>query len=185
MFGHGAWSSAPFNALPDTISATFDLGTKDSAQSIVQTVSFVERALIERLNKFPDDFRLVDRRKFEEIVAELFSGFGYEVELTQQTRDGGKDIIAIRRRVVPVRFLIECKRPDPGNPITVRAVRELYGVKCDDGANKAILATTSYFSPDAQLFSDRHRWELELRDFEGLQDWIAEYRRIKQGYQNS
>ena len=99
--------------------------------------------------------------------------------MTQKTRDGGKDIIAIKRRIAPVKFLIECKRPDPGNPISIRAVRELYGVKCDDGATKAILATTTYFTPDAKIFSDKHRWELELREFEGLKEWIAGYLSIK------
>jgi hypothetical protein len=38
----------------------------------------------------------VDARTLEEIVAELFDNFGYEVELTKRTRDGGRDIIAIR-----------------------------------------------------------------------------------------
>jgi restriction endonuclease Mrr len=161
--------------LPDEFEVTFDLSPPDAGQSIIQVASFVDRALIERFAKYPDDVRLIDRRRFEELVAELFAGFGYETELTQRTRDGGKDIIAIRRREVDLRFLIECKRPDPGNPVGVRPVRELLGVKVDDGATKAILATTTYFTPDAKLFSERHRWELELKDFEAVKAWIAQY----------
>jgi HJR/Mrr/RecB family endonuclease len=38
----------------------------------------------------------LNRRLFEEFVAELFHEFGYEVELTKRTRDGGRDVIAIR-----------------------------------------------------------------------------------------
>ena len=140
---------------------------------------FVDRALIERLKQFPDELRLIDRRKFEEVVAEIFDGFGYEVELTKQTRDGGKDIIAIKRREVNLKYLIECKRPDPGNVIGVAAVRQLWGVKDDEGASKAVLVTTTSFSPDARSFVDRHIWELEARDFEGLQEWLDDYLRIK------
>ena len=154
---------------------TFDIESTASGESLVKVASYVDRALIARLHKYPDDLRTIDRRKFEELVAELFVGFGYEVELTQRTRDGGKDIIAIRKAEVDTRFLIECKRPDPGTPVRVSAVRELFGVKTDDGASKAILATTSYFTPDAKLFFEKHRWELEPRDFDALQLWIAKY----------
>ena len=139
-------------------------------QSLIQVVSFVDRALIERLRKHPDDLRTINRRVFEELVAELFNGFGYEVELTKRTRDGGKDVIAIRRKEVETRFLVECKRPDPGNPVGVSTVRELYGVKADDGASKAILATTTYLTPDAKLFIERHRWELEAREYDAIHD---------------
>ena len=173
--GFGPTGSAPMSALPMLFHTEFNLEPGANEQSIIQITSHVDRALIERLSQFPEDIRIMNRRVFEELVAELFIGFGYEVELTKRTRDGGKDIIAIKRREVETRFLIECKRPDPGNPIGVSTVRELYGVKVDDGASKAILATTTYFTPDAKLFSSKHRWELELRDFEDLQEWISDY----------
>ncbi|MCP4549566.1 MAG: restriction endonuclease, partial [bacterium] len=76
-----------------------------------------------------------------------------------------------------MRFLIECKHPEKGGKIGVAPVRELYGVKVDEGATKAILATTSYFSHDANLFFERHRWELEPRDRDGLLEWIDLYQR--------
>jgi restriction system protein len=117
----------------------------------------------------------MNRRRFEHLVAELFNGFGYEVELTKQTRDGGKDIIAVKRAELDLRFLIECKRPDPGDPIGVSTVRELYGVKVDDGATKAILATTTHFTPDAVVFSERNKWELELKDYDAIKEWITKY----------
>jgi HJR/Mrr/RecB family endonuclease len=161
--------------MPDEFSARFEVEKNDHGQSIIEVASFVDRALVERFQQYPDDLRVIDRRRFEELIAELFLGFGYEVELTQRTRDGGKDIIAIKRRTVNVKFLIECKRPDPENPIGIAPVRELYGVKVDEGASKAILATTSYFTPDAKIFSEKHRWELELRDFEAIKGWITEY----------
>jgi HJR/Mrr/RecB family endonuclease len=175
MLGFGPIGSAPIGALPDDFSARFELDEQEGSNSIIQIASLVDRALIERLQQFPDDLRVIDRRRFEQLIAELFSGFGYEVELTQRTRDGGKDIIAIKRSEIDVRFLIECKRPDPGNPVSVSTVRELYGVKVDDGASKAILATTTYFSPDAKRFSEKHRWEQELKDFEAIKAWIAKY----------
>jgi restriction endonuclease Mrr len=175
----GAPFTPPFGGLPENFTASFDLERKDDGHSIIEVASFVDRSLIERLHRFPNDLRLIDRRKFEEIIAELFKGFGYETELTQRTRDGGKDIIAIKRQEIDVKYLIECKRPDPGNPIGVSAVRELLGVKVDDNATKAILATTTYFTKDANLFFEKHRWELELKDYNAIMAWIADYLKRK------
>ncbi|MFN3624522.1 MAG: restriction endonuclease [Hyphomicrobium sp.] len=176
LLGFGPLGATPLGAAPLT---QFDLEREVEGRSLIQIVPFVDRALIEKLKNCPNELRHIDRRKFEEVVAEIFDGFGYEVELTKQTRDGGKDIIAIKRREVNLKYLIECKRPDPGNIVGVAAVRQLWGVKGDEGASKAILVTTTGFSADAKAFVDRHTWELEARDFEGLQEWLDDYLRLK------
>ena len=121
----------------------------------------------------------MNRRLFEELIAELFNGFGFDVELTKKTRDGGRDIVAIKSSEVNLKYLIECKRPDPENVVGIRPVRELFGVKQDEKASKAIIATTTYFSPDALQFFERNKWELESKDFEGINNWIADYLKIK------
>jgi len=52
-------------------------------------------------------------RRFEELIGHVFERFGYNVELTAQSRDGGYDISAIRSAETDVRLLIECKRYTP------------------------------------------------------------------------
>ena len=177
--GFGAISESPISALPDTFVAEMPPLAPEQRESLIQVVSFLDSRLIDHYRANPNELRLMDRRQFEELVAELFSGFGYTVELTKRTRDGGKDIIAVRRGEVDVRYLIECKRPDPKNSIGVSTVRELLGVKVDDGTMKAILATTGYFTKDARDFVEKHRWELEARDFDAIKDWLARYALIK------
>ncbi|NTV96290.1 MAG: restriction endonuclease [Thiobacillus sp.] len=173
--GVGTLGTGTLGTLEEEFKATFDLDSSMLSQPTLHVVSFFDQMLIARLKQYPQELRTMNRRDFERLVAELFDGFGYEVELTKQTRDGGKDIIAIRRSEVETRLLIECKRPDPGNPIQISAVRELYGVKEDDGASKAILATTTYFTKDARQFTEKHRWELELRDYDAIHQWINMY----------
>lgn len=172
LIGASPIASSPLGV---AFSYKFPLDTGDLNTPIIKVASLADRALIERLQKYPDDLRTLNRRLFEEIVAEIFSGFGYQVELTQRTRDGGKDIIAIKQKEINLRFLIECKRPDPGNHVGVSVVRELYGVKIDDGATKAILATTTHLSKDAKLFVNRHQWELEAKEYNGILSWIDTY----------
>lgn len=85
MLGFGPLGSHPIGGLPDDFTASFDVDQVDERHSIIEVASFVDRALIEQLQRHPDDLRLMDRRRFEELIAELFNGFGYEVELTQRT----------------------------------------------------------------------------------------------------
>jgi len=151
----------------------------DLSFSLISTTVYEE--LIEYLARNPQELKSMNPRKFEEIIAHIFDRFGYEVELTKRTRDGGRDIIAIREKgvEVAVKYLIEAKRPEPGTPVRIGAVRELYGVKSDEKATKAILATTTFFTRDARMFFDRNKWELEPRDFDGIMSWIYEYLKTK------
>lgn len=157
----------------------FNLDILTENKPIIVITNEVNEKLINYFSKHPDELKRIDRRLFEEFVAEIFWGFGYKVELTQKTRDGGRDIIAIKNTEIGLKYLIECKRPDPGNKIGIKPVRELFGVKQDEKASKAILATTSYFSKDAIQFFERNKWELESKDFNGLMDWIEIYKKKK------
>ncbi|MEX2396217.1 MAG: restriction endonuclease [Balneolales bacterium] len=121
-------------------------------------------------------------RQFEEIVAEVFKGKGFSVDLTKRTRDGGKDIVAIHTDTMGIenKYFIECKYYSDDNKISVDIVRSLYGVKnTRDGPNKAILVTTSTYTPDARKFVENEalsRWDLALVDGDQLVNWLNEYK---------
>lgn len=128
------------------------LFTLPSDAEVIKVVSRVEDLLPQGVLTQTDLLAPLSRQ-FEELVAEIFDRLGYVVELTAQTRDGGKDIVAIRRTSeVQLRLLIECKRYRPERKIEVGVVRQLYGVKVADRATQALLATTSTFSNDALAF---------------------------------
>lgn len=40
------------------------------------------------LGRNPEYIRIIEPRKFEEVVAEIFIRNGYEVQITKETRDG-------------------------------------------------------------------------------------------------
>ncbi|HEV7240972.1 MAG TPA: restriction endonuclease [Thermoanaerobaculia bacterium] len=133
-------------------------------------------SLIRELARHPARLFDISPRKFEEIVAELFWKAGYEVELTRQTRDGGRDIIALSKRMeVPLKLIIECKRYAPTNKVTLALVQRLFGVKVAEAANKAILATTSTFTRDARVFANSHLWDLDLKDHDAVVAWLRRH----------
>jgi hypothetical protein len=133
--------------------------------------------LISLIKDHPGLIFNITPRQFEELIAEVFHARGFEVELTQPTRDGGRDIIALFETLnVRSKYLIECKRYSTTNKITLSVVQRLYGVKMAESANKAILATTSSFTRDALAFASNHIWDLDLKPYDDIMRWIKEYK---------
>ena len=114
-------------------------------------------------------------RQYEEVVAELLSRRGYSVELTPMSRDGGCDIYAAKKDSVgSFLYLVECKRYAPDNRVGVGLVRQLHGVVQQNRATAGILATTSFFTRDAKEFADDVKWQLSLRDYISMTEWLQE-----------
>ncbi|MBR0642671.1 restriction endonuclease [Plastoroseomonas hellenica] len=140
-------------------------------------IIMANEALVERLKSQPQSIYELPSRKFEELVAELLTDLGYEVELTPATRDGGKDILAYM--TTPhgkLLCLVEAKRYRRDRTVGVELVRQLYGTLIDADASSAMMVTTSSFSPDARSFQQRHKYKLALRDYGNVLQWIEGYR---------
>lgn len=132
--------------------------------------------LIESLKKQPSSLRSITPREFEELLADLLRGMGWDVELTKQTRDGGSDILAyLNTEVGRLLCLVEAKHYREDRKIGVELVRTLYGTLCDAQANSAMLVTTSSFTADAKTFQQRHQYQLTLRDYGDVVEWIMKF----------
>lgn len=140
----------------------------------------VNDALIAYLANNPAALYTVDPRKFEEIVADIWHKFGYDVQLTPRTRDGGKDLYAAKHDLYgDVLYVIECKKYGPNSPVGVEIVRALYGVAEAERATAGILATTSYFTAPAKEFQKLLPYRLSLRDFDGMAEWLRKWRTLQ------
>ena len=119
----------------------------------------------------------ISSRKFEELIADIMHDFGFQVELTKATRDGGRDIVAfIRNSVTSYLTFIECKHYSQNNPVGVSVIRNIVGVQQIYGANKSLIVTSSYFTKDA--INERMKVEnsLDLKDHEDIKKWLAKYK---------
>lgn len=138
-------------------------------------ISEINEQLMHYIAEHPEAMRELTSREFEEMVARLFQKMGFEVELTKQTKDGGKDIYIARNDVWgKLLYLVECKRNGPERPVGVEVIRELYGVLGMDERKPTggIIATTSYFSRDVkrEIVDKRMENRIALHDY----DYIAE-----------
>ncbi|MEM5503746.1 restriction endonuclease [Shewanella frigidimarina] len=139
-------------------------------------IRVVNKSILEKIRYNPDAIHNLTPRQFEEMVAELMIKRGYEVELTKETRDGGKDlIIANHADIGNFMYYVECKKYAPKNPVGVSLIRELVGTISADRVTAGIMVTSSYYSPDAVEFSDKFKHQLSLIDFIQLKEWMREF----------
>src|ERR1700689_2663814 len=110
-----------------------------SGKSGVISIDFA--SLLEVVGRRPSEAYQLPPRRFEELIGHIFERFGYDVELTAESRDGGYDISAVRRAETDVRLLIECKRYTPPNKVGRPILQRLGGVLNDHAiqATKGIL----------------------------------------------
>ncbi|HSE67660.1 MAG TPA: restriction endonuclease [Gemmatimonadales bacterium] len=128
--------------------------------------------LADRLAKRPELMRSLTPRQFEEFVADLYAGAGFDVELTPAQSDGGFDVYA--RQPAPfgsMVTLIECKQYASHRRVGVEMVRQLAGVVETEQAHAGVLATTATFTSGAQSFAERYK-RIALQDYFNLQDML-------------
>ena len=94
--GGGAPSDVLSDALYD-LSAVIAGPSSEIVAVAAPRIVTAREALVEGLRQRPDSIYELPPRKFEELLAELLTDRGWEVELTPATRDGGKDIRLLRK----------------------------------------------------------------------------------------
>lgn len=140
---------------------------------IIEAATAVDAKILEKVARHPELMLQLTPRSFEEFVGELFEREGFKVELTPPSRDGGRDILAVRSSTLGDQLvLVECKRYSPERPVGVGFVRALYGVLEHEKASRAVLATTSHFTKGAVALADELRWRMSLQDYEALKQWL-------------
>ena len=142
---------------------------------IITDVKVINSKLIHKINENPKLIYSLTSRQFEEFVAELFEKDGYNVSLTQQTHDGGKDLFIVEnKRLGKFVYYVECKKYAADNPVGVRLVRELYGTVSADRATAGVLVTSSYFSEEAKQFTEQVKTQMSLLEYADLTSWVNE-----------
>jgi HJR/Mrr/RecB family endonuclease len=166
------------NPIIDTV---YDILPYESLPAENQIILFDESSRVKRIitDIYNDNDQIftIQPHEFEDMVAELLRAQNFETEITKRTRDGGYDIIAVQSiGDFPIRFLIECKRYAKKRKVSVDIVRSFRDVVNTENANKGIIITSSYFSPDAEDYRARHSpYSLDFKDHDDVIKWVNKY----------
>ena len=113
-------------------------------------------------------------------MAGAYERAGYEVVLTPQRGDRGRDVIATKHGFGSVRILEQAKAYAPGHLVTHDDLRAMLGVlSIEQNAWKGIVTTTSGFQPNilkSDEFTRFMPYRLELKDGEQLVEWLKTVR---------
>ena len=115
------------------------------------------------LRRTADYFSTMDSWQFEDAVADLFRHLGYKVKQTAYSNDGGKDAILVKNGQ---KFLAECKRYAPGQPVGRRDLQILFAAMMEERASGGFLVTTGRFAEPAREYAAKNG--IELYDGDGL-----------------
>ena len=132
-------------------------------------------SLYEQFLRDPDLVYAVEPWEFERFVADVFRSHGFNANVTQKTRDGGKDIVAdFEMGGVLYTTYFECKRYNPRRPVGVNVVRELFSVLQKECVDKGVIVTTSYFTRDAKEEVKQLNGRIKLIDYDELLQLIRQ-----------
>lgn len=107
-------------------------------------------------------------RDFEFFVAGIFENLGFNIKITQATRDGGHDIVATKADPIPFTLIVECKHWGEKHKVDVSVVRSVYGVQTTMQANQSVIVTSSKFTRDAREFAEDRKTLMALWDIDDL-----------------
>lgn len=139
--------------------------------------------LADHLARRVSDVYSLSPRRFEELVGYIFRNLGYCVRQTQQTRDGGHDLVLLGRsgkdRCSEL-AIVECKKYASDRRVSVGVVRQVLGVQLETGVRKAKIVASTLFTQPAIQTAQRVRsgnsgYELELVDIQRLTEILGVY----------
>ncbi|MFS3915623.1 restriction endonuclease [Bacillus australimaris] len=112
-------------------------------------------------------------REFEYLIAKLYKCLGYNVYVTPQSNDGGKDVIAINEKISRRETLfIECKRHNKN--VSIDKARALVGSIVDKKATKGVLISARGFTKGTIQFAKENP-NVELIGGQELLEFLDEH----------
>jgi len=147
--------------------------------SSILTLDVIDIRLYRALIGNPDLLHALHWRTFERLLADILETFGYEIELHQGTKDGGIDIVAVKHEDAfgHHKYILQAKRWN--KKVGVEPVRQILFLHDHMRATKSCLATTATFTRGAWDLSQQYSWQLDLRDHNGLYEWIYAAAKLK------
>ena len=109
-------------------------------------------SIIRQIAQDPDLVFKTEWRDLERVMAQIFAEIGFNVELTNSSHDGGKDVVLFcaSAKQRDCCFYVEIKHWRSGSKIGSATIRKLIDVVFRDGANGGIFLSSSGFARHVQ-----------------------------------
>lgn len=116
-------------------------------------------------------------RDFENLIGELLEKEGWTVDVTRASKDGGIDVIAVKKDLVfgDFKSVWQAKKYGSKNKVQLCDVRELSALRDDQKATKGVIVTTSHLTRGAIDWIRRDSYRMDYKDKDQMEKWIRKY----------
>lgn len=162
----GWWSFRHYLTFESSAGSVYETHGVDSSlvEFDLADISVPLRELRNHLVENPEDRFLLHPSRLEELVASVFSDFGFQAVVTGKSGDGGIDVVLHDGRD---RVAVQVKRYK--GSLEVGQIREFVGAMVLGDVTKGVFVTTSRFQSGAETAKAAYRdrgYEVELLDGE-------------------
>ncbi len=151
-------------------------------ENLISTVEEISAEYMIWLKTQPGHLTQIHWHAFEQIVGEIMSSHGFEVQLTGRVRGRSADIMAIKADALGVttKYLVECKHYKRNIGLSI--VNGVVGSRAINDVDHALLVTTGRFTRDVMKRKAKlEEKRLHLRDGEKIREWLAAYEENENG----
>lgn len=135
---------------------------------------FLEQKFIDYLAVNGNEIEQIHWRNFERFCAEYFKKQGYTIVLGPGTNDGGVDIRAYKELGAAPEFLIQCKRYNKENKVSIETVKSFYTDVQFENAQSGLIATTSYIAAGGKKVTETRGYNLKFAERDNIKKWAKE-----------
>lgn len=159
---------------------------EDSDPSSVMhiAVKIFSSGMAERIARTPTVLEQLEWRDLERLIAEVFSGLGFDVELTPGSKDGGKDVIVsyVASNGEKKSFFVEIKHWRSGKRVGRQPVMEFLHVIASENKTGGILLATHGFAKNAiEVITEIQRKSIGLGTNEKIVGLCRSYVKASEG----
>ena len=157
----------------------------DLQQEAIRLITDLSRSLVLLVAKDPKVLDVVEWRELEKLLAEVFSGIGFNVTLTPSSKDGGKDLILETKctsRSTSAIYIVEIKHWRSGQRVGSSAVTDFLNVilkECREGG--VFLSTYGYCDNAFEQLSEIDRTKVRFGNQTKIITLCKQYEKIKSG----
>lgn len=137
------------------------------------------RVLAKRIAACPEEFMDIEWRDLERIIATVFSDFGYDVDLTPSSKDGGKDVIVWYHGES---YIIEIKHWNKGKRVGKSYIRDFLNIVIRENRRLGLYLSSSGYTANAfETITYIDKIYFRYGDKSSMQLLLKMYERVNNG----
>ncbi|HEX5718589.1 MAG TPA: restriction endonuclease [Thermoanaerobaculia bacterium] len=176
-----------FIATCSAFRAFFEEWTSTDSQEITIEIAELTPDLIRHLQRNEEMLNDISWQVYEQLIAEFFASWGYQVSLVGRNSETSADIIAIRppdKSGIAIRYFVEVKKWE--DKVGVETINQVLGAIYSERVNQGfhvgvIVASNGYKDLRKVSTPSLSYLGLELRDGNDVKKWLSDYSPSKSG----